>query len=173
MNIIIKLSDVLDEDNNLNNSRIHFLNPKRNITMDGEFTKILFVTEQISTDSLFIEFPVKIQYDNRFITSDNFKKNVSIKNNLANQPIINKCIELEKQLLNHYKQYKNINKIPNLLLHNNLSNGHIKFFSSNKNNNKPPILDNNKIHGIKISGIWESYDSIGITYKITEFTPLL
>lgn len=168
MNIIITLSDLLDQNDKLKNNRIQFLNSKRNITMDGEFTKIIFVTEIFSTDSLFIEFPVQIQYDTRFTVSETFKKNGLMKPNSINQPIINKFIELEKQLLNYYKQYKNINKKINFLLNNHLLNGQVKFFTSYQNNNNS-TLEKKKAHGIKISGIWESYDSIGITYKIIEY----
>lgn len=168
MNIIIRLSDLLDENDKLNNNRIQFLNSKRNITMDGEFTKIIFVTEFFSTDSLFIEFPVQIQYDSRFTVSENLKKNGLMKPNVINQPTINKFIELEKQLLNYYKQYKNINKKTIFLLNNNLINGQVKFFTSYKNNNNS-VMEKKKAHGIKISGIWESYDCIGITYKIIEY----
>jgi hypothetical protein len=169
MNIIINLSDILDQNDKLLSNRIQFLNSKRNITMDGEFTKIVFITEHFSTDSIFMEFPVQIYYDSRYIASENFKKNGYIKLNSINQPIVNKCIELEKQLLTYYKQYKNIIKNPIFLLHNHLLNGNLKFFKSHKNNSIDPMLEKNKTYSIKISGIWESYDSIGITYKIIEF----
>jgi hypothetical protein len=156
MNIIIRHCDLVDASEKLNEKRIQFLNSKRNITMDGEFTKILFVTEQFSMDSLFIEFPIELQHEP-------INKNATLKINTTNNLLINKFSELEKQLINYYKLYKNVNKKSILLLGNNLTNGNVKIFTPLKSYNGIK-----KTYGIKISGIWESYDSIGLTYKIIE-----
>lgn len=156
MNIIIRYRDVVDVSEKLNEKKIQFLNSKRNITMDGEFTKILFVTEHFSMDSLFIEFPIELQHEP-------INKNAALKINTTNNLLINKFSELEKQLINYYKLYKNVNKKSILLLGNNLTNGNVKIFTPLKSYNGIK-----KTYGIKISGIWESYDSIGLTYKIIE-----
>jgi hypothetical protein len=174
MNIIINPSDIIHENGVINKNRIHFLNTKRNITMDGEFTKLLFVTEHFSTDSLFVYFPVQLQIDTRinyksetfstFCNENNqkFKKQAIFKPNTINKEIISKFTEFEKQILNYYKTYKNINKRSMLLLNNTLLTGNIKLFTSSNSNDK------NKNYGIKISGIWESHETVGITYKIIE-----
>ena len=156
MNIIIRHCDIFDASEKLNEKRIQFLNSKRNITMDGEFTKILFVTEHFSMDSLFIEFPIELQYEP-------INKNALLKSTQINNLLIHKFSELEKQLINYYKLYKNVNKKSILLLGNNLTNGNVKIFTPLKNYNGIK-----KTYGIKISGLWESYDSIGLTYKIIE-----
>ena len=156
MNIIIRHCDLVDASEKLNEKKIQFLNSKRNITMDGEFTKILFVTEYFSMDSLFIEFPIELQHEP-------INKNAALKINTTNNLLINKFSELEKQLINYYKLYKNVNKKSILLLSNNLTNGNVKIFTPLKSYNGIK-----KTYGIKISGIWESYDSIGLTYKIIE-----
>lgn len=207
MNIIIKTCDIMDKANTLIESKIHFLNSKRNITMDGEFTKILFVTENFTTDSLFIEFQIQLQYNNFTVftpgvnekmqmktdgSGDNINSNLTVSNrnhsfdlhlktskydsvkktgfvtsNHENQQTIHIFNELEKQLLNSYKKYKNIKKKSILLLNNHLLNGNVKFFSvKSDNSKKTPDYKNG--YGIKISGIWESYDSVGITYKMME-----
>lgn len=158
MNIIIRHCDIFDKSEKLNEKRIQFLNSKRNITMDGEFTKILFVTEHFSMDSLFIEFPIELQ-------NDPINKNATLKTNSSNQILVQKFSELEKQLIGYYKLYKNVNKKSILLLSNNLTIGNVKIFSPLKSYNGIK-----KTYGIKISGIWESYDSIGITYKIIEIS---
>jgi hypothetical protein len=167
MNIIIKLSDLLYQNDNLNENRIHFLSSKRNITMDGEFTKVLFVTENFSTDSLLIEIPLQFQEDSTpYSKSDSIKKNKILKSTSLNQSTILSFAELEKKLLNYYKIYKNTNKKSIHLLNGNLMNGNVKFFTGLKFD----VPHTNKIYGIKISGIWESYDSVGITYKMIEFS---
>jgi hypothetical protein len=156
MNIIIRHCDIFGSSEKLNEKKIQFMNSKRNITMDGEFTKILFVTEHFSMDSLFIDFPIELQHEP-------INKNAALKNNTTNNLLINKFSELEKQLINYYKLYKNVNKKSILLLSNNLTNGNVKIFTPLKSYNGIK-----KTYGIKISGIWESYDSIGLTYKIIE-----
>jgi hypothetical protein len=168
MNIIIKLSDILDQRDSLKTNRIQFLNSKRNITMDGEFTKLLFVNENFAMDSLFIECPIQIQFDNNFyLKPDTNKKNGTLILCPANNFFIHKFTELEKQLLNYYKTYKLINKKSILLLNNHLLNGNIKLFATDQSQQDPK-----KTYVIKISGIWESYDSVGITYKILEFSEI-
>jgi len=160
MNIIIRHCDLVDASEKLNEKRIQFLNSKRNITMDGEFTKILFVNEHFSMDSLFIEFPIELQHEP-------INKNAALKSNSNTHMVMKKFSELEKQLINYYKIYKNVNKKSILLLSNNLTNGNVKIFTPVKNN-----TGSTKTYGIKISGIWESYDSIGLTYKIIEVSVL-
>ena len=163
MNIIINTTDLLNETDVLIENRIQFLNTKRNITMDGEFTKLLFVTEHFSTDSLFLRFPVQLIVDPRITSkSESVKRQMVLNPNSTNQSVITNFTELEKQLLNYYKKYKNINKHSIMLLNNNLLTGNIKLFTSSNNNDK------NKKYAIKISGIWESYENIGMTYKIIE-----
>jgi hypothetical protein len=164
MNIIIRHSNLVDASEKLNEKRIQFLNSKRNITMDGEFTKILFVTEHFSMDSLFIEFPIELQ-------NEPINKNAVLKSSLINHTLTHKFSELEKQLINYYKSYKKVNKKSVLLLSNNLTNNNVKIFTPLKlYSTTNETRDGNfpKTYGIKISGIWESYDSIGLTYKIIE-----
>jgi hypothetical protein len=142
--------------------------------MDGDFTKLLFVTDHFSTDSLFIYFPVQLQIEARInYKSEGYssfyientqkcKKQAILKSNNINKVLMNKFSELEKQILNYYKTYKNINKRSMLLLNNTFLTGNIKLFTSPNSNDK------NKNYGIKISGIWESHETVGITYKIIE-----
>jgi len=147
MNIIINISEILDQSNKLIDNRVQFLNSKRNITMEGEFTKILYVNEFFSMDSLLIEYPLS-------------KKNAPLKFN----PI--KFNELEKQLIEYYKKYKNINKKTVGLLNHHLIGGNNRQSFDND-------LDGTKSRAIKISGIWESYDSVGLTYKIVDVHKVL
>lgn len=167
MNIIIKLSDLLNNDDSLKETNIQFLNSKRNITMDGEFTKILYSTPCFSLDSLFIECPLQIQSDPHFFSKTELsRKNGFIQQNTISNGIIKRFTELEKRLLDYYRTYKNSNKKPVYLLSNHFSNGNVKIFTTQGNDRN--VNQTNKIYGIKLSGIWESYDSIGITYKIIE-----
>jgi len=64
--------------------------------------------------------------------------------------------------LQNYKQYNKINKTFELVLGKQLSTGQIRVYHESHNKNK-----NNK-YVIKISGIWETRDKIGLTYKILE-----
>jgi len=171
MNIIIKVSDIFNKNNKLNQNSIQFMNSKRNITMDGEFTKIIFINNCFSMDSLLIECPIK------------FENHLKNRQNICeSDEFLSNFMDLEKLLIDYYKLYKNTNKKPVYLLTNNLLNKSVKIFtpSSIENRSRYSLHEfgnstlslNRKLYAIKISGIWESYDSIGITYKIIEFSDL-
>ena len=85
--------------------------------------------------------------------------NMSNKQNLS---IIHDLKTIEKLLLQNYKQYNNINKHFEFVLSKQLSSGQIRVY--HENNHKQKI--NNYV--IKISGIWETSNKIGLTYKILE-----
>ena len=52
MNIILNL-------NNINSYNVCFLEPKKNIIMDGLFTKINFLNEYLTMNGIFIIFPIE------------------------------------------------------------------------------------------------------------------
>ena len=113
-------------------------------------------------------------------------------NNSSNIQTINQFALFEKRLLDYYKLYNNCNKKSIYLLQNQLFSGSTKFYRDLTENtlqllaNKPvhiSILQRNSVlpekpkdfsniskiyYVVKISGVWESTDTIGITYKFLE-----
>jgi len=153
MNIVLNI-DKLKREN------IFFLDKKRNIIMDGEFTKIIFSDEVISLNGLFLDCPLVTQ------PIDKFQK----KNMVWFQPyhtnninLIQRFCLLEREILDYYKIYTESKKTPVFTLHNQLYSGNAKVFKNHINNE--PSSHHDVKYIIKISGVWESEDRIGITYK--------
>lgn len=159
-----------------------FTKPKKNILLDGIFTKLIYSDDKMAMNGLFLNFPIdgnlsensKIQQ-----FSDNYySKNLlcfDIENNIE---VINMICDIEKQLLNYYLEYNSLKKNPVYILKKQLVNGKIKYYKEQYfQKSKPddtttiPYIKNDKKHGfyIKISGIWETNDEIGIIYKINEY----
>lgn len=100
--------------------------------------------------------------------------------------LITKISEIENSILHYYKKIHDVKKKTSLVLSTQLFNGYFKIYkengyfsnhradSSNGNVvNKHCKLDHimtksNKKYIIKISGLWENKDEIGISYKFIE-----
>lgn len=143
--------NIIDKIKNFNINNIFFLDKKKNIIIDGVFTKILYSLPDFSLLGIFFEFEIKGTLSNNkfycFDINDNNEK-------------ISEYIEIEKTLLKLYKSNNNVNKTSIYTLKNHLSHGYLKVFTKKDTRNKRYIL--------KISGIWETHSEIGITYKLLE-----
>jgi hypothetical protein len=148
-----------------------FLDTKENIIMDGNFTKIIYSNQSFTINGIYIN----LYFDS--ITIDKIMNKQYLQFNpysTNNEKIIKELIIIENKILEYYKNFYSINsKIINLL-EKQLFSGNIKIFKEyidnrnffNKNNN---ILENNnKRYILKISGVWENYNEIGLTYKLLE-----
>lgn len=169
-------------------SCIKFLDTKNNNIMDGKFTKFLYSDEYASFNGLYVVCPLT-----RFVTNSFYKNNFTFNvNNPNNQPIIQHLIQFEKQLIHLYKQYSTCNKKHVFSLENQLYTGSIKVYHDNivkgikqhgtfhnemtKNSFHDDLticslnksVSRQSFYIIKISGIWETSDTIGITYKFLE-----
>ena len=104
-------------------------------------------------------------------------------NHSFNAAIIQQCKVFEERLLSYYMKYMFCSKRPVFLLHNILSNGSFKYYCDTGEN----VSDQIDVYGneikckkvakyvIKISGVWETVDTVGLTYKflhLSTFTPL-
>jgi len=160
MNIVLNINNILNN-NHFDRQKIFFLDKKRNMIMEGEFTKILFSDELISLNGLFLDCPLYTQPIDKFQ-----KKNIIWFQpyHIENLNLIQHFCLLERELLEYYRDYTDTKKIPSFILHNQLYSGNAKIFKNHINNE---ISNSSEIkYMIKISGIWESEDRIGVTYKI-------
>jgi hypothetical protein len=149
MSIVLKNNHILIEN-------LFFSDTKKNIIIDGFFTKIIYSDNDTSINGLYIDFPIIFNKDEK-----NNHKNLILFNAYyyLNSTIIKQIGELEIQILEYYNTYSHISKkiIPSL--YNLLLNGKIKLYSNTE-------LDiNNVFLFLKISGVWETDDNIGITFK--------
>ena len=157
MNIAYKLDQV-----NLQN--LFFLDSKKNIIMDGKFTKILYSDELLTTNGISVVIPfhnttIDKSYNKtmlKFQTSDSV--NVRIANELS---------RIEKYILEYYKQISNNTKSATTTLNDHMKNGNVKIYrDSITSTNAKTVI-------IKISGIWEDQTRVGLTYKFMEFVSII
>ena len=140
---------------------IIFMDKKRNIILKNSFfTKILYSPKQITTNGLFI-----IVNLNLLTVNNNINNNKSIKcignlvNSIENNNTVNKLFEIEKNILQNYNMFFDINKSPVYNIYNSFyGNGSFKIYEK--------INKNIDTFVYKISGIWETNNQIGLTYKI-------
>lgn len=144
MNLIHKIDSF--EVNN-----VFFQEKKKNIIMDGTFTKLLYSMPNISILGLFFDFTI----NGKIINNKLYAFNVNENNNT-----INELVNIEKKLLKMYTTIYNIDKRVVSILKNNLFQGLLKVFTKREIVKKKYVL--------KISGIWETSSEIGITYKLLE-----
>ena len=143
---------------NLNYESIILNEPIKNSAVQyNYFYKLLYSTNIVSLTSIFLLFELNnLSFENdkiRFIKST------------LNNSVFSKLIELEEQLLNLIIDSKNkLYKLKEIY-----ENQFFKYSLSDEyeNLNSYSYLNdlNNKTFIIKISGIWESKDSIGLTFK--------
>jgi hypothetical protein len=122
------------------------------------FYKLLYSTPIVSLTSIFVIF----ELNNLYFENDKIKFDKTTLNN----SVFNKLIELEEHVLNLVRDAKNkLFKLRELY-----ENQYFKYALSDDNENLNNYnhlneINNNKTFIIKISGIWESKESIGLTFK--------
>jgi len=146
-------------------SNMNFLDTKKNIIMDGNFSKIIFSNEWFVMNGLYILFPIEHSGSEKIMNKTQIRFNPFQQ---YNQTVINEFSKLEKNILEYYKQIRGYNFKTVSLLHKQMMIG---FMKTNKEyKNQFLINENNKNtqYVLKISGIWETQDEIGLTYKLFE-----
>jgi hypothetical protein len=111
-------------------------------------------------NGLFFYLPIHIQdihYNSYNKTFIKFDEKVAI-----NNTVIDHLYNIEKSILNLYDPFKQKNHV----LYNQLKSGFVKVHSSKHINHNSQFI-------VKISGIWENDNSIGITYKIIPIVDML
>jgi hypothetical protein len=143
-------------------SNIYFLDKKTNVIMDGNFSKILYSNEWFTMNGLYVLFPIETLSIEKYSNKSLLKFNPF---HPMNSVIIQEFAKLEYRILEYYK---NINKckakISNFLSRQTQS-GSMKLY---KDYNFNDTTRNNVQYIIKISGVWETYEEIGLTYKLIE-----
>jgi len=160
MNLYLHINDLKHENEIRFFDEIRFLYSKQNTVMDGEFTKLLFSRDDFTMNGLHILFPIVL--DPRSNKSEYVNHIRSIHNNIQlNAKMIQDFCLLERKLLSQYKKYNRCEKQFELSFYKQISTRQIRVYNE-PNHKLPPIII------IKISGIWESRNQIGMTYKIVE-----
>lgn len=150
MNIIYKLD-------NVDITGVYFSDKKKNMLMEGSFTKLLYSDEYITTIGLYVQCPFK-SHAKSILSNKCF---LTMKPH-ENGDLVQKIKSIESFLMSYYVQYTQTTKHPTYLLSEKLDSGNIKYYSKVNNINKSNHIV------LKISGIWESDQECGITFKFIQ-----
>lgn len=137
--------------NQYNNDNVYFCDPiKNNIMNDGSFFRILYSTNNVVFNGIYLllqfnEINVE-KYYNKYKCSFNIHINKELIDNIKD---IETCILQKINIKNKTAQYK---------INDQLKSGCIKLFND-------LIPKNNNLFILKISGVWETQTSYGVTYK--------
>lgn len=139
--------------NQYNDSHIFFCDPiKNNIMSDGNFIRILYSTNNITLNGVYLLIQLKdISCDKYY---NKYKCNFNINNH---KDLIEEIKQLEETILHKFKTTF-YNKQPEFKIYEQLKNGFIKIFQE---------IPAKPVHDfiLKISGLWETQISYGLTYK--------
>ena len=139
------------------------MEPKQNIIMDGTFSKIIFSNEFFALNGLFFFLPIQHQtidcYMNKYIMK-------FYPSGPANVPIVQQLSKIEYSIIEYYKEIHHCKKRTSCILTKQLYSGNLKIFKDMVSG-KPRSNSANK-YIIKIAGIWETHEEVGITYKVME-----
>jgi hypothetical protein len=149
MNIVLNQND-FDIEN------INLLKKRNNTVIEGTFMKFTYSNEYLTMNGIYLQFTVSnmiVQHDSKFTTitfQPYDRQNIKYIQYIAN-------IELE--ILDYYNRFNNTNKKQITVLNKKLYSGNIRTNLSNS------AKINNNIT-IKISGIWETTNEIGLAIKL-------
>ena len=142
---IVKRIDQYDENN------CFFCEPiKNNVMNDGNFIRIIYSTHNITLNGIYLLLTLNDITSEKYYTKYRCNFNV-----LNHKDIIDNLKIIEEELL---KKCEIKDKIPQLKINEQLKNGNLKIFSDVGNNSVCSFI-------LKISGIWETEDKYGLTYK--------
>jgi hypothetical protein len=157
MNILISPED-------FHISQLFLTDSKENTIMDGNFIKLIYSTDFLTFNGIFLDFIIKFPEKKIF----NSKQYLFF--NPENEDIIHTFERIEKSILELFIQI-NMDKNPDIInknisqgIYKQLKNGIIKYYQyTNIASGDTPK------YYIKISGIWETATQIGLTYKLIQY----
>jgi len=136
-----------------NDNNIFLCEPiKNNIMNEGNFIRILYSNDIISFNGIYLL--VKL---NEITCEKYYNKYKCIFNVNLHKDIIENLKIIEENILKKYDTYK----IPSYKIYEQLKSGHIKVFDNIENKN-------NSLFILKISGIWETENNYGLTFKFSK-----
>ena len=145
---------------------------KNSVLQESNFYKLLYTNNQIILNGLYIDFELKnINKTKERITfnnNDNDNGNNNDNDNNGNSFTINKLIEIEEYLLQSINSDKNkVNRLKDQLLNSFIRYNEYHIYQNYKfDNSTTNSLNTDKKFVVKFSGIWESNNTLGLTFKI-------
>ena len=133
------------------NNSIFFCEPiKNNVMNEGNFIRIIYSTSNVVLNGIYLLITLND------ITCDRYYTKYRCNFNVANhKEIIDNLKIIEQDLL---KKCEITDKIPQFKINEQIKNGNLKIFSDTGNKPTCSLI-------LKISGIWETQNNYGLTYK--------
>ena len=142
---------------------VFLLDSKKNIILDGKFTKITLSDELFTTNGIYISAPINLSIVDRLMNKSLLKFPIINKQNMK---LIVDLSQIEQSIVEYYKHLSNSNKMTVLSLSDNMKNGSVKLYREYFSNHS------SKNYVVKISGVWEDQTRIGLTYKFMDASPM-
>ena len=147
MNIVLNLDQY-------NEQYVYFCEPIKNTIMnDGNFIRILYSNRNLVLNGVYINLLF-----NDLTIEKHYNKFKCIFNTNFYKKMITDIKIIEENIL---AKLNVVNKTPQFKIYEQLNNGSIKIFCDS-------IPKSNSSFILKISGIWETLDQYGLTYKFTK-----
>ena len=145
---LVKNIDQYDENN------IFFCDPiKNNIMSDGNFIRILYSNKYFILNGIYLLLSF-----NDINSEKYYNKYKCLFNIITHKDLIDNIKKIEENILRKLEFY---NKTPQYKIYEQIKNGNIKIFCDD-------IPNANCFFVLKISGVWETQHSYGLTYKFTK-----
>ena len=157
---------------------IYFLDSKKNILMDGIFTKLIYTNEWFTMNGLYINLPIEVQYIETYqprrydfpqlgVQNGGYKKTIYFSVSQYST-ILHQLDLLEQHILSKYNPTDK-SKHKSFLIMQSLKLGYFRIFHS-KDKEEKTITELSSSSGfiLKISGIWENPTEYGVSYKIMD-----
>jgi hypothetical protein len=151
--------------NQYNDNYIYFCDPiKNNIMYEGTFNRILYSTPYFSLNGVYLN--IQFNYCFNETAGNKNKCSYDVKTNIM---VINEIKKIETNIL---EKYSNKTKMPQYKLYEQLMCGTIKLHIKHNAQMQTPSPTHNNNFILKISGIWETVNCYGLTYKFIKMDTL-
>ena len=142
---------------------ILFLDTKKNVIIDGNFTKLIYSDANAVLNAIYLSFPIQRLTMNPSLNFVSFAMTAPY-----NVALIKNMARIEHDILKLYQAYCGIAKQVCSSLWTQLSKGHFKVYHTQQVHHTPP--QENSRYILKISGVWETHHQVGITFKFIRGT---
>lgn len=152
-----------------NINAVCLLNMKKNNIIDGFFSKIIYTNHNVTFNGVYIWFQMLPNYGIAH-KEHNYSIYYLDMSEEINANLYNQLASIEYSIIQYYKNTYKIHKPCFYQLKTQFQNGNIKIYKNTSSSSTLNTCLLNKKFLLKISGVWENKQNIGITYKITELT---
>ena len=157
MNLLLNISDFSSEN-------VFFLESKENNIMKGDFVKILYSTNEFTSNGIYFHFPIK-HFERKVFNN----KKIIFFDTISQNDLISQFSKIENDIIELFLKNKSV--LNNMscckkVIHSistQMNNGMMKYYNYSEK------VSHSSNFYIKISGVWESILDIGLTFKLIEY----